>query len=114
MKKTDILEFGGEAHTVEEWAERKGMTLECLRHRLNRGMSIEEALNTPSRRKPSIRPTEPRADRNCRDCIYTEVVTLPGDGRWNICDYMGRMENKRRPCPYGDGCTVKKKKEDMA
>ena len=111
MKKTDILVCRGEAHTMLEWCMIKNLSLECLRRRLSKGMSQEQALTTLVRGRAAGGDSEPKPNRNCMDCIYTELVTLPDCGRWNVCDYIGHT-GKCRPCPYGDGCTVKKKKED--
>ena len=41
-------------------------------------------------------------DSFCRDCIYV----LGGQDRLMTCDYFEKAD-KRRPCPAGNGCTVK-------
>lgn len=42
---------------------------------------------------------------NCRDCIYSFYI----DGRTRGCGYL-LITDKRRPCPPGEGCTVKQTK----
>jgi hypothetical protein len=54
---------------------------------------------------------ERRQDSNCRDCVYSMLLSLPRGGIWHACDYMG-ITGKRRPCDGGDNCTVKIKKGD--
>ena len=45
-------------------------------------------------------------DKYCRGCIYlTRICRSITDQR--ACDYIGAT-NRRRPCPAGKGCTVKK------
>lgn len=41
------LEYNGELRQLCEWAELKGMRREALWARLKRGMTLDEALNTP-------------------------------------------------------------------
>ena len=41
-------------------------------------------------------------DSYCRGCVYLGYI----DGIRNCCNYM-LMEDKRRPCPAGKGCTVR-------
>lgn len=43
---------------------------------------------------------------NCSDCVYCGWLT----GVIPYCDYLFRT-NQRRPCPPGEGCTVKVSKE---
>lgn len=43
---------------------------------------------------------------NCSDCVYCGWFT----GVIPYCDYLCRT-NQRRPCPPGEGCTVKVSKE---
>ena len=45
-------------------------------------------------------------DSYCRDCDYHGY----GDGWTILCLYLFR-EGKIRPCPAGNGCTVKKVKK---
>ena len=40
------ITYAGETHTLAEWAEIKGLTQSALRHRLERGWSLENALNS--------------------------------------------------------------------
>lgn len=43
-----VLEYGGEQHTIEEWAVKFNLPLSTLRQRLGKlGWSIEDALNRP-------------------------------------------------------------------
>jgi hypothetical protein len=42
----------------------------------------------------------------CSDCYYSfEANAFDGGAPIWACDYI-EFEHKRRPCPYGDGCTV--------
>lgn len=51
-KRTNrLLTFQGVALPVVEWAARQGLTRSALRHRLDRGWSVERALTTPMRAK---------------------------------------------------------------
>lgn len=47
------------------------------------------------------------AKNNCSDCFYRGSM---GDGSIPYCRYIF-MTNQRRPCPPGDGCTVKVKRK---
>ena len=44
--------------------------------------------------------------RACRGCIYKEKA-----GKETVCMYITHAQ-QRRPCPVGEGCTVKRTKED--
>jgi hypothetical protein len=44
-----ILEFNGEKLHISQWARRLGFTRATLKHRLERGWSIEDALSSPER-----------------------------------------------------------------
>ena len=44
-------------------------------------------------------------NKACAGCVYMTFIA----GYLGCCDYIF-MEGKRRPCPPGKGCTVKKKK----
>ena len=43
-------------------------------------------------------------DRHCKGCRYYSNIT----GDLQYCSYFFQT-NKRRPCPAGKGCTVKKR-----
>lgn len=42
-----LLEFRGERHTVQTWADRLGVQASLLRRRLNAGWTVDEALGLP-------------------------------------------------------------------
>ena len=42
-------------------------------------------------------------DKNCSDCHWVSLIT--GNHYW-CCNYLIRTD-KKRPCPPGEGCTVK-------
>lgn len=44
-----------------------------------------------------------KCDKFCHDCVYMGVA---GNGYIPMCNYIF-IEDKRRPCPPGEGCTVK-------
>lgn len=53
-RKNVYLNIDGEKLTITQLAEKKGIPLSTLYNRLSRGMNIEEALNTGSRRSKYI------------------------------------------------------------
>ena len=111
MKKSDTIEFNGESHTLGEWCKKIGMSVNGVNDRFRRGWSVEEALSKPPNRiivsKP---PKKPRPDKNCKGCDHSMVVWMDDMGLYYACDYLNRV-GKRRPCEYGEGCTVKLKKK---
>ena len=110
MKKSDIIVLNGESHTLAERCERLGMSVNGVRDRFRRGLSVEEALTTPPTYITGEKPTKtPRPDANCKTCTRSTLVWLDDLGVYYACDYIGRV-GKRRPCEYGDKCTVKKRK----
>ena len=112
MNKKDIVEMDGEVHTIEDWCAIKGLTIHCVRHRWNRGLSIEECLCEEVRGRPTPPQKEPRSDANCVDCEYSMLLSIDKSGYWHVCDYLGRA-GKRRPCEPGSKCTVKKPKKEI-
>lgn len=46
-RHTRVIEFNGEAHSITEWANIKGMDRNTLAKRLNSGWTIEDALTKP-------------------------------------------------------------------
>ena len=51
-RSNTVIEYGGESHTITEWAEIKGLTVSALLHRLYCGRyTVEESLNLPRMRK---------------------------------------------------------------
>lgn len=44
-----------------------------------------------------------KVSRNCGDCFYRGMLT---SGNIPYCGFILKT-GKRRPCPAGDGCTVK-------
>jgi hypothetical protein len=65
-----VLEHGGLALTLEQWAERQGMTYAALAFRLRNGWPIHQALTTPPRRSPSKR----------RPGVVSNFATFAGTG----------------------------------
>lgn len=49
-RKNRIITHNGVSHTLSEWADISSMRPESLAYRINRGWSMEKALNTPIRR----------------------------------------------------------------
>jgi hypothetical protein len=49
-KKARLVTFRGETLTIAEWSRRSGLPWATIGQRLDRGMSIEEALTTPSKK----------------------------------------------------------------
>lgn len=110
VSKYDIIEYNGEKHSIIEWCAIKGLSLSTLCNRIRNGNSIEEALNKKPMNTAAKKHREKRLDANCVDCVYSVWLYPPNMERFCGCDYMG-ITGKRRPCPYGAGCTVKKKKK---
>lgn len=48
---------------------------------------------------------------DCSLCYYSWKANVFDGGQLWACDYIG-IENKRRPCPFGPGCTVFKPKKN--
>lgn len=49
--------------------------------------------------------SESVCSRHCKGCVYNaEMASI----RYGYCNYIF-TEKKRRPCPAGKGCTVRKK-----
>lgn len=46
-----------------------------------------------------------KCDASCADCIYSFFVS-----ERFLCEYY-LATDKRRPCPAGEGCTVRKKRK---
>ena len=42
--------YKGESHTISEWSEILGMPKSVLQHRLQRGWTVEKAIETPKRK----------------------------------------------------------------
>ena len=85
-----------------ESAKRKREERAALRN----DTQIKKAAQQKPQQKPkpaTARPTIKTVDDYCIGCAYLMRV---GDGT-NACDYIGATE-KRRPCPAGTGCTVRK------
>ena len=111
MRKADIIVLNGKAHTLGEWCEKLGMSVDGVKGRFRRGWSVKDALTTPPTYVTGEKlPEQPRPDRNCKTCTMSMQVWLDDMGVYYACDYLGRV-GKRRPCEYGDGCTVKLKKK---
>lgn len=45
-------------------------------------------------------------EKSCKNCVFSYMVC----NQLYICDYFLKT-NKRRPCPAGEGCTVKIKRK---
>lgn len=53
-RQNRFLEFQGIRLTLTQWADRVGLNRDCLRGRLDKGWSVEEALTTPTMRVKSV------------------------------------------------------------
>lgn len=109
MKKSDILAYNGEEHTIAEWGLIKGLTPKAIKSRLERGWSVEDTLSVPTQPNGKPKRKSQRADTNCVTCFYSMQLTMLDGGIYYACDYLGKT-GKRRPCEYGDKCTVKVKR----
>lgn len=110
VSRNDVIEYNGEKHTISEWCVIKRISESALCERLRKGWSVEDALNKKPRNAPQRAKAE-RVDKNCVDCRFSTCLHLNinnSAGLFYACDYMG-IVGKRRPCPYGKGCTVKEK-----
>ena len=106
-KIADLLTHNGETHSLAQWCRIKGMGVNTLKSRIDSGMSVADALETPVKQQHR-RKQERKSDANCVDCRF--CMELHWEGKYYACDYMG-MTGKRRPCEAGDGCKVKEKGE---
>lgn len=92
------IEFNGESHTIEEWAQIVLKPVKAIRMRLARGWTVEEALTLP------LGTTRKKFARPCNKCKY---------GKWFIfggyfCDYLHMTGHARTvengikvdKCPY--------------
>ena len=50
-RNTVRIEYNGETHSISEWSEIVGIGIETIRHRINSGWSIEEALTKPAQKR---------------------------------------------------------------
>lgn len=50
-RSSRTIEHEGKVHTLKEWAEIAGMSLETLKYRIDSGWSIEDALTKPVAKK---------------------------------------------------------------
>lgn len=50
--KLQLITCAGKTRSMREWSEETGKSISAIRHRLNSGMSIKDALFTPSKKKP--------------------------------------------------------------
>ena len=64
----------------------------------------------PEKQEVKIRPGIKTVDRYCRRCIYLAPVSITSTYH-KACDYIGHT-GRRRPCPAGTGCTVRKLRPD--
>ena len=56
MTTNRLVTFGDETYCIAEWARIKGMSKQVLRHRLNSGWTIEQALTIPVGKYPGRMP----------------------------------------------------------
>lgn len=75
-KPVERHQLAGEEHTIEEWAEIKGLSVQLIRKRLNDGWGLELALNTPKGR-PS-RAGQPGFNRTARPGPVEQTYTHNG------------------------------------
>lgn len=55
MSRNHILTYNGISHTISEWADLLGFTYSTLSHRVQRGWSVEQLLNTPARNSKPVK-----------------------------------------------------------
>jgi hypothetical protein len=74
------IEYNGETHTVQEWAQIKGITANALTLRIARGWTPEEALNTPVSAShgtdPSKKKTKEDAERLLNETPIEKVSSM--------------------------------------
>lgn len=56
MRRNRLTTFRGETLTTAEWSERTGMDAVTIKHRLDRGWTIERALTQPESHHPRVAP----------------------------------------------------------
>lgn len=47
-RRTHLIEYNGETHSISEWARIQGMSVDLLKNRISRGVPIGEALTAPA------------------------------------------------------------------
>ena len=52
MRRNRLITFRGKTQCVTDWADEVGLSVTCIRLRLNKGWDVERALTTPSKGKP--------------------------------------------------------------
>lgn len=60
-RRSHLITFNGETHTLVEWCEIKGLSRSCLDNRIRYGWDVERALNTPMRKNKNTK----RKDLKC-------------------------------------------------
>ena len=53
------IEYKGETKTIREWADVLGVTADCIRGRLHKGWTVEDALSIPNDERRAL-PAKPR------------------------------------------------------
>ena len=54
MRRNRIIEYNGEKLTLKQTAEKYNMQEATIRHRLNKGWSVKDAIEKPLERKPNL------------------------------------------------------------
>lgn len=110
------ITIDGETHNKAEWYRIYQKSPGCIRYRMEKGMTFEEALKKPGESHSAMNPTKVGVkppvklatsevdNRKCRKCHYSDKV----DGDWRCCYILEELH--RRPCPPGPKCTVDKPK----
>lgn len=93
-----IYNYHGEMRTITELCKLSGKTYGCIMKRLQKGWTVDEAVDRPSVRiRQTDAPCGFKTFRDCLDCKYPECISegykaIPGESvaavmKWNGFDF---------------------------
>lgn len=89
-----ILEYMGEALTVQQWADRLGMNRSTIYDRLSRGLEIEDVLRQP--KQNAVKATEEQINKT-----YVVLAGMPPSYAWFVNLNLGKDNSIGFVAKYG-------------